>query len=194
MYCILYDFSEGNNGLEGNVSQFHAGIHLFFLFLYKDRKMPNATFVLCVEFFFWWIILLIPCAMFLVAWKLVSSTGRNWKEPELLFWQVVTRLRTCHYTICKTVTTTLYLKKKRKKKKMFLTWNISNNSLVGINININIVNDYFVFQLLKNYFVCSQTVQNLSCKKKKKKIQKCRATIGNLQVYISFLLPSQMFG
>lgn len=78
---------------------------------------------------------------------------------------------------------------------MFLTWNISNNSLVGINININIVNDYFVFQLLKNYFVCSQTVQNLSCKKKKKKrSQKCRATIGNLQVYISFLLPSQMFG
>lgn len=52
---------------------------------------------------------------------------------------------------------------------MFLTWNISNNSLVGINININIVNDYFVFQLLKNYFVCSQTVQNPSFKKKKKK-------------------------
>lgn len=183
MYCILYDFSEGNSGLEGNVAQLHTAVHLFFFNTRTERGQMQLLFFVWI-FFFWWIILFIPCvrAMFLVAWKLVSSTGRNWKEPELLFWQVVTRLRTWHYAICKTVTTTLYLKKRKKKKKMFSTRNISNNSLVGINININIVNDYFVFQLLKNYFVCQQTVQNLSCKEKK--IQKCLATVGILQVYI----------
>lgn len=49
------------------------------------------------------------------------------------------------------------------------------------------------------FFSCSRIILYVHklyriCHVKKKKSQKCRATIGNLQVYVSFLLPSQMFG
>lgn len=64
-----------SRGWEGNRSQFHN----FFFFYREERGQVQLLFFVKIPCD---IFLFIPCTIFQIAWKLVSSAGGNWKDPE----------------------------------------------------------------------------------------------------------------
>lgn len=126
--------------------------------------------------------------MFLEAWKLVSSTGRNWNEPGLLFCRSGDKTEdlTLRY-----LQDSDYYPLFKRKKKMFSTRNISNNSLVGINININIVND-FCFSVAQELFcMFTNCTESVMLKKKESEMPSNNRLLANMHLIFT---PSQTFG